>query len=139
MSADAVREQQDAVLDALLRFATGMLERHGEVYPFGAALGPDGEVELVSALTSDGRAEPDPAAALARELRARAAGRALLATGICGLVRVELHGGVDALQATIEHRQAAPVSVLLPYRRAGERIAYGDLIAVAAEPTVLAS
>ncbi len=125
------REEMDALLDALLRFAQQMLDDHGEFYPFAAAISSAGELEMVA--TVSGQEHPDSSEVielLYEGLALRAAASEIRATGVCADVRVTPPGSTDktdAIRVSIEHASGDPVEVLVPYRKRKLRAAeYGE-------------
>ncbi len=136
--AGAARADMDALLDALMRFAQEMLDKHGEFYPFAAVVTNDGDLQMVSAYSET---EHPPSQELIDLLHARlrdqARGGEIRAAGVCVDVRVRSPHDTDAIQASLEHRDADPVNVFLPYRkrRLGD-YDYGELFATAADRRV---
>jgi len=131
----------DDLLDASVTFAQEMLGRRGEFYPFGAVVLADGTVAM-SAMDPGLGDHPDSVSvihALEEVLRQQASRREIRASAICSDVRIEDDGTgmADAIRTTIEHRDADPVQVVLPYR-CDERGSpeYGELRAAHAERTI---
>lgn len=122
------REDLDGLVNATLPFAQQMLERHGEFFPFAAAVTSDGAVELVG---TDPGADDRPASKdvlnqLVSGLRDRVGG--LRATALVADVRA---GESEAVRVELEHRDGQAICVLLPYRtkRLRRGIDYADLLA----------
>jgi hypothetical protein len=115
------RDELDEVLNALLPFAQEMLQKHGEFYPFAAAM--TRECELASVAGDVGSEQPDPrelADFLFDALREMAQRGEIKASGVCVNVTVsgEAGGGVgDAIGVFLEHAEDEPVEVFLPYAR----------------------
>jgi hypothetical protein len=108
------------LLNACLPFARQMIEKHGEFFPFGASLEPDGAVNMVAA----GTHEQVPASQqLIEELtgafRTRAQRSEIRAAAICANIEMKTpERRSDAIQVTIEHVGADPVRVFMSYRNA---------------------
>jgi hypothetical protein len=128
------REEMDTLLDVLLRFARQMLDKHGEFYPFAAAVSSRGEIEMVA---SDlGEEHPDSSVlieSLYEGLAGQAAADEIRAAGVCADVRVtapESSDKTDAISVAIEHVTGDPVEVFLPYTKGRLRgVQYGELFA----------
>ena len=125
----------DALLDALIRFAQEMLAKHGEFFPFGAAITGTGALEMVGGYT---REERPPSQALIDLLHQGLADRArdgeIRASGVCFDVRLPERDNTDAIQVSLEHASAEPLNVFLPYKRQRLRgVKYGDLFATPGE------
>jgi hypothetical protein len=130
------REEMDMLLDALLRFAQQMLEKHGEFHPFAAALDSAGELQLVAADSGEEQLDSSEVIELLYEgLTRQAVAGEIRAGGVCVDVRVtppDSSEKTDAISVAIEHANSDPVEVFLPYatrRFGGAR--YGALFAQA--------
>jgi hypothetical protein len=128
------REEMDALLDTLFGFARQQLEKHGEFFPFAAAIDSVGEPRMVGVYL--GEEHPQSAAvieALYQSLSRAAAGGEIRAAGVCADVRVmppRSSDTTDAISAAIEHRSAEPVDVFLPYSKGQPHgFAFGELFA----------
>ncbi len=133
------RDEMDALLDALIRFARQTLERYGEFYPFAAAVSPAGDVEMVGG--SIGEEHPESQALLARlesGLRQKASTQQIRASRICLDVRLPEHTPGDAIQVRLEHADAEPVNVFLPYEQSPGGVTYGELFANRGERVIFA-
>jgi len=120
------QDDLDGLVNATLPFAQQMLERHGEFFPFAAAVTSDGTVELLGSDPSpdDRPASTDVLNQLVGGLRDQVGN--LRATALVADVRA---GESDAVRVVLEHRDGHAVCVLLPYRKQRLRrgIDYGDL------------
>jgi hypothetical protein len=124
-----------AVSDALLRFGRDMVTRHGQFYPFGAVLERDGEVTIVSGDLGHAWADSAELVELLYEsLAARVGADGLRAAGVCTNERPRR--GAPSIRAVVEHREARPVALVLPYRRRRLTGAtqFGEFTAGPAEP-----
>jgi len=132
----------DDLLDAAVTFAREMLADRGRFYPFGATVLIEGNVAMSSAADPGLGDHPDSVSvieALRETFREQAARGDIRASAICCDVRIDddVSGMTDAIQTTIEHRDADPVHVLMPYRLGREHgPSYGELRATRAEPTI---
>jgi hypothetical protein len=127
----AAQEDLDQLLNALLPFAQEMLGQHGEFFPFGATIRPDGEVRMAAADAGEARPRPeDVLAVLEESLRADAADRAIKAAGTAANVTVDLGDGpTDAIVVDLDHADGESVRVFLPYSAGGSGgYVYGDLV-----------
>lgn len=127
------RDELDALLGPLLRFAQDMLRKHGEFFPFGNVMRTDGEVELVAGYTGS---EQPPSQELIElmvaGMRSRAAAREIRAAGICYDVRLRTDDGkpTDAIAVSLEHRAGDTVHVFMPYSKGRfTGLRFGDLTA----------
>jgi hypothetical protein len=128
------REEMDALLDNLLTFAQAMLQKHGEFYPFAASIDSAGELQSIGAdVGEEHPASSELLEVLYEGLRRQGAVGELRAAGVCADVRVAPPGSsdpADAIRVAIEHADADPVNVFLPYARRKLRgIQYGELFA----------
>jgi hypothetical protein len=127
----AAQEDLDQLLNALLPFAQQMLGQHGEFFPFGAVIRPDGEIRMAAADAGASRPAPeDVLTAVEDSLRADAASGAITAAGTAANVTVDLGDGPsDAIVVDLDHADGESVRVFLPYS-AGEAggYVYGELV-----------
>ncbi|HEU5244254.1 MAG TPA: hypothetical protein VFU33_07630 [Gaiellaceae bacterium] len=128
------RDELNTVLNHLFDFARRQIERHGEFFPFAAAVAANGELRAVATQLDDDR--PLSTAViedLYRVLTAEAASGEIRAAGVCADVLVTLPGAetkTDALRADLEHVADDPVRVFLPYRKKRLRgYEWGELVA----------
>lgn len=137
---DTASEQAQSDLDLLLEvtlpFAEQQLEKRGEFFPYGAAVGDAGEVRQFASY--DGDEHPTSVAVLDMLIAGLRGERdSLRATAIVADVRLpELDG--EAVRVELEHRDGHAITVLRPYvkRRLGHRVDYRDLVAIEGEPQV---
>ena len=124
----------NAILDALLPFAQEMLKRHGEFYPFGASMSPDG---IVASVAGDVGKEHPPSREVVTFLSSaftqQASSGVIRAAGICFDARTIPPGATeksDAIAAMLQHVSGEAVDVYLPYRKGlFGRIRYGQIFA----------
>jgi hypothetical protein len=125
------RRQLDDVLDALLPFAHQLLDKHGEVFPFGAAMRRDGKVSMVAGDTGTEHPPSDEVMELIRAAMKRDRDK-YVAVGLCYDVRVRTSAGApptDAICVALEHRDGMAVDVVEPYAKRGNKLEYGSLSA----------
>ena len=122
LSAEA-QADMDNMLDAALPFAQQMLAKHGEFYPYAVSMSADGQVAMVAAdIGKEKPASLDLLAVLYQRLAAEA--KELRAAAIVS--DVKLGSGGDAIRVEIEH-QGGALAVVLPYKKRGRNIEYGNL------------
>ena len=123
-----------ALLGVLLPFARDAIAEHGDVFPFGATMLPDGEMQAAATWQGEGTpASEDVLLAIRTGLRDRAARGELLATGVAA--GVTIGGGTHDLgiRVELEHRDAEPVTWIVPYRSDEERYEEGTPFTVEGE------
>lgn len=116
----------DELLNAVLPFATETLGRRGEMYPYGATVGKDGQTALTAADPAAGeRPNSNEVLALLRD-GVTADKDALRAAAFVADVRME---GGDAIRVELEHSESAAIVVLMPYTRSRLRksVKLGDM------------
>ena len=134
-TSEHVQSDLDRLLNTVLPFADEMLRRHGEFYPYGAAITRDGEEQVFAA--DPGEAEdPNPSEVLTslvqgmseevNDLRAAA------------LVSDVTSGRTDAVMVHLEHADSMAITVVLPYRLNGQddEVDYDEMAATPAEALI---
>ena len=123
----------DNMLDAALPFAQQMLAKHGEFHPYALSMSAGGEVAMVAAdVGKEKAASLDVLALLYEGLAARA--QELRAAAIVS--DVKLGSGEDAIRVEVEHREGGALAVVLPYKKRGQSVTYGNLAALPGERRV---
>jgi len=117
------REHMDALLKLMIPTARRRLVENGEVVPFGASMALDGQLDTVGGVLDE----------LYEGLRASAEAGNIVASAVCVDVQLSDHPFDDAIRVELEHRDAEPLTCLLPYRRADDALEYGELIAFPGE------
>jgi hypothetical protein len=131
----------NSLFGTMLPFAQDMLARHGEYYPFGAAMTTAGESSVTLADNGEERADSHELIdLLVGAFRAQAAQNEVRAVGICLDVRTIAPGQTektDAICARLRHSDGESIDVFLPYKRddAGA-ITYGQLFATRGEQDI---
>ena len=123
-----------ALLGVLLPFARDAIAERGDVFPFGATMLPDGEMQAAATWHGEGTPASDEVlVAIRTGLRERAVRGELLATGVAAGVTIE-GGAYDlGIRVELEHRDAEPVTWIVPYRSDDERYEEGAPFTVAGE------
>jgi hypothetical protein len=129
------------LLKPLLPFAQEMLEKHGEFYPFGAAMSVAGKVSLTDVDT--GAKHPPSQEVidfLVDVFRAQAAKKQVRAVGICMDVRTIAPGQTektDAICARLRHADRESIDVFLPYQKdESGAFQYGQLFVTRGEQDI---
>jgi uncharacterized protein DUF2569 len=131
----------DQLLNSLLPFAERMLAEHGEFFPFGGTMKPDGEIVAVGA--SDGNEHPpsqNVIDVMTQALRRQARSGQLRAVGIVYDARTTPPGQTqkcDAVCASMEHKSGEAVNVVLPYEKASNGdVQYGQMFTTHRTPQI---
>jgi hypothetical protein len=130
------------LLNILLPEAERLLNKDGEFYPYAMALDADGEPAPVIPPVDNGA--PDVAAvlvALHEGLREQAAEGAIRASGIAADVTLtdpDSGETTDAVQVELDHADADPVDIYVPYESKPEGVQFGDLVAAQGREPVFA-
>ncbi len=138
------RPELDSLLNSLLPFAQQMLQKHGEFYPFGVTMRPDGAIESLAAQVGEERPLSQTVIdMLIESYREQALAGEIIATGIGIDVRsVSAAGGerTDAILARLEHKDGEAIEVYLPYRKGlFGRLKYGEIFAAPGVAQVFAT
>jgi hypothetical protein len=128
-----------ALLDALMPFAEQMLKKHGEFFPFGAAVSTSGEVSAHAADLGDESPSPeDVIARLVQAFQGEASGGAIRASGICfnGLV-VEDGKKVDAVIVNLEHVSGCASKACIPWSKGMfGKVRFGEMSVAFDDPKI---
>ena len=110
----------EKLMNWLLPFARQMLERHGEFFPFGGALRPNGEVVPVASYDGSNHPLSADLIRLIKDGFVEAARRSeYKATALVYDVKVKLPSTgetSDAIAISLNHRDNYSVIVLFPYQ-----------------------
>ena len=127
----------EAVMNFGLPLAQQMLRQRGEFLPFGTAMRPNGEIVCVGAY--DGRAVPslagsftDLIGALKEAFTAGARRQEYMATALFYEVAITAAASgerVDAVAASLNHRDGYSVVVLLPFRVEDDNVVFDTPLA----------
>jgi hypothetical protein len=124
----------NSLLGTLLPFAQEMLEKHGEFYPFGAAMTAEGKINQTAAYTGEEHpSSQELIDLLVGAFRTQAAKNEVRAVGVCLDVRTIAPGEsekIDAICARLRHSDHESVDVFVPYKKdISGAITYGQLFA----------
>jgi hypothetical protein len=108
------QDDLDALLNAVLPFAEQTLAKYGELFPFGAALSSQGQLELLAAEPGDGERPGTEAVLQALHDGARVSCGTRRAFAFVADVRAD---AVDAVRVELEHQEGTAIVVLVPYGR----------------------
>jgi hypothetical protein len=111
-TSEHVQSDLDRLLNTVLAFADEMLRRHGEFYPYGAAITRDGEEQVFAA--DPGEETPNPSEVLTSLVTGMSAESTELRAA--ALVSDVTSGRSDAVMVHLEHADSLAITVLLPYR-----------------------
>jgi hypothetical protein len=123
----------EALMNSVLPFAEQMLTAHGELFPFGAAMRPDGQLASVAGYDGDEHPKSADVIALMKEGMIAAARRGeYQATANVYDARVKLpstEGKSDAIAVSLNHRDNYSVIVFFPYRIDAGKLILGTAFA----------
>jgi hypothetical protein len=134
---DTASAEAQADLDGLLNVALGFAEQQlatqGEFYPYAAAIGVDGEAEMIAARPGD-EEHPRSADVVAACFGALTDKRDMIRAGAV-VSDVLMNDGGDAIRVDLEHAEGLALTALLPYtkRRLSKKVEFGELRAQAGQ------
>jgi hypothetical protein len=104
------------LLDPLVEFAKALLNKNGEFYPFGNFMTTDGRIELLGVMDEEHPDSKNLIELLAGACRQKADEASIRACAFCYDVRWRGENGqpTDAIAVAIEHRDADPITVVVP-------------------------
>jgi hypothetical protein len=112
-TSEHVQSDLDRLLNTVLPFADEMLRRHGEFYPYGAAITREGEEQVFAADPGDAE-DPNPSEVLTSLVQGMSAEVNELRAA--ALVSDVTSGKTDAIMVHLEHADSMAITVVLPYR-----------------------
>lgn len=128
------------LLDAMIGFSAQMLREHGEFYPYGAAMLPDGEITAVGAYDGDETpASQDVIDFLVEGFQAAAKSREYVATALFFDARVNLPDGggeSDAVVVNIDHVNDFSVILVIPYSLGNDTLTLGEEVTYEGDHTI---
>ena len=122
------QDDLDGLLDASLPFAREMLDKHGEFFPYAAAITTSGETRLIAGDPGEGE-QPTSVAVLQVLVEGLRAERdTLRAAAVVSDVR---RSDSDAVRVELEHEEGHAIVVFLPYQKKRLRrgVEYGQIAA----------
>jgi hypothetical protein len=128
------KEDSERLMNAILPVAERMLTQHGEFYPFGGYMKPDGAIVHVGAADSDTDRpkSKDLIYVLRSSFQEMARTSQCKATAIVLDVAVTLPKSnlkSDAIQFCVEHADGYSVEIFFPYQIIDNRIVYDQTFA----------
>jgi hypothetical protein len=137
------KQESETLLNALLPFAEKMLREHGEFYPFGGYMKPDGTIVEVGAADpdTDRPKSKDLIYVLRSSLQELAQRHECKAVGIVFDVTVTLPNSdhkSDAIQVCVEHVEDYSAEVFFPYQIVENEVVYGETFAQRGKAEVFA-
>lgn len=130
------QEALDQLLNFALGFAQRQLAKHGEFFPYAAAIGLDGKPELIAGRPDHGGEQPTSLDVIDASISALVDQRdQVQAAAVVADVRT---ADGDAIKVDLEHAEGQTLSVLVPYHRTNvdQRIEYGQIRAQAGRPQI---
>jgi hypothetical protein len=112
------KDDCNKLLNATLPFAEQMLRKHGEFFPFGARMLPDGEIVSVAAYDGEHPPSQNLIDILQATFKADAAEGYMVATALVYDVRIvppRESEKCDAIALDLDHRDNYSVIVFFPY------------------------
>lgn len=139
-TSEHVQSDLDRLLNTALQFADEMLRRHGEFYPYGAAITREGEEQVFAADPGETE-DPNPSEVLSSLVNGMSAeANDLRAAALVSDVTSEK---TDAVMVHLEHADSMAITVVLPYRftdadtgAQDTEVEYEDLAATPAEALI---
>lgn len=135
-TSEHVQSDLDRLLSTVLPFADEMLRKHGEFYPYGAAITRDGEEQVFAADPGE-EEDPNPSEVLTSLVTGMSAEAAELRAA--ALVSDVTSDKTDAIMVHLEHADSMAITVLVPYHRDSpdaEEIEYDDMAATPSEALI---
>jgi hypothetical protein len=130
----SAKQESEALMNALLPLAEKLLQQHGEFYPYGGYIKPDGTVVEVGASDpdSDHPKSKDLIYVLRDSLHDLALRNQCKAVAIVFAVTVTLPNSdlkSDAIQVCVEHSDGYSAEVFFPYELSENKVLYGKIFA----------
>jgi hypothetical protein len=129
------KQESQELMDSVLPFAEKMLSEHGEFFPYGGAMKPNGEIVSIG---GDNGEEHPPSneliSLLKNAFKDSATSKVYKATALVYDVRVPLPGTgekTDAIAINLDHVSGYSVIVFLPYSLKNDELKLGQIFAQA--------
>ena len=130
------KQESERLMNAVLPLAEKMLKQHGEFYPYGGYMKPDGTIVDV------GAEDPDTDRPKSKDLLyvLRSSFREMADTNQCKAVAIVFAVAVnlpksnrksDAIQVCVEHADGYSAEVFFPYQISNNEIVYDETFAQA--------
>lgn len=125
--------EAEALVNAVLPHAEGMLIEHGEFFPFGGAMTLDGDIAEL-AVEKEHQNSPVEVIvdALKTKLRGGADSNSYRATALVFPIQAELPGAggeADAVAIALDHQANFSVVLIIPYALTEGAVEFGEAIA----------
>ena len=125
--------EAEALVNAVLPHAEGMLIAHGELFPFGGTMTMDGDIAEL-AVGEEHRDSPVEVIvdALKSQLRSGADSNTYRATALVFPIQAELPGAsgeTDAVAIALDHKANFSVILFIPYALAEGSVEFGEAVA----------
>ncbi|SRR6266404_139200 len=128
------KQESEKLMNAILPLAEKMLRQHGEFYPYGGYMTPDGRIVDV------GADDPDADRPKSKDLIyvLKSSFREIASTGQCKAVAMVFNVSVnlpksnrksDAIQVCVEHVDGYAAEVFFPYQTINNEIVYAETFA----------
>ena len=128
------KQESEKLMNAMLLLAEKMLRQHGEFYPYGGWMKPDGEIVDV------GAQDPDTDHPKSKDLIyvLRSSFQEMASTSKCKAVAIVFDVAVnlpssnrksDAIQVSVDHINGYSVEVFFPYQIVNNEVVYGESFA----------
>jgi hypothetical protein len=129
----SAKQDVEELLNDFIVFAKELLEKHGEFFPFGATMAPDGESSVVAGYEGTEQPPSQEIINLLNEaFKSAAKSGEYKATALFFDVRVTPPNAgekSDAVAVALDHRDNYSVIVFYPYTIANGRVTFGELFA----------
>lgn len=113
-TSEEAQNDLDELLNVVLPFAEQTLAKHGEMFPFGAAVSSVGHIEMMAA--DPGHGDQPPSAEILDLLYQGARESAATRRAVAFVADVRIESG-DAIRVELEHREGASLAIVVPYTR----------------------
>lgn len=136
------KQQCEKLMDSLLPFASQMLTAHGEFFPFGGTMDPQGQIGMSGGWT--GEEHPPSGEVISLLHSAFVAGARegkFMATALVYDVRVIPPGQenkTDAIAVDVSHRDGVSQTVIYPYQLRDHKLVVGQPYAIQNQHPVFA-
>ena len=127
------KEDCEVIMGATLPFAERMLSIHGEFFPFGGAMLPNGEIVAVAGYEGDEHPKSEDVIGLIKKIFVAGDSKGKYkATALVYDARVNLPsdgGKSDAIAVSLNHRDQYSVVVFFPYKLDAGNLVFGTAFA----------
>ena len=136
------KQESEILLNLLLPFADKMLREHGEFYPFGGYMKPNGAIVEVGASDPDtdrptSKDLIDILRSSFQELARRNECKAVALTFDVAVKLPNSDGKSDAIQVSLEHSEGYSAEVFFPYQLVESQVVYGEVFAQQGQADVI--